>query len=167
MYHHLSLITVYGWRETFPINVTKGQELNLTVGYNKGLPNVRRGFRILYNGNGKICSLFVQAILNENGFYLIVDVNVSPDDFELLTDDQEVNVTILDDGEPVINDTIITLTLEQYERTVEISDVFLKTATLIIRTDEGKVIFFAFITPWKLLCQNGSCLFSLMVPLLL
>ena len=59
--YNLSLITVYGWREPFPINVTKGQELNLTVGYNKGSPNLRRGFRITYNDNGKICSLFVQA----------------------------------------------------------------------------------------------------------
>ena len=61
--HQSFLITVYGWREPFPINVTKGQELNLTVGYNKGLPNVRRGFRIMYNENGKKCSLFVQAIM--------------------------------------------------------------------------------------------------------
>ena len=78
---------------------------------------------------------------NENVFYFIAEVNVSPDDFKLLIDDHPVHVTILDDGEPVINDTIITLTLEQYGSTVEISNVFLTTATLTIRTDEGKVIF--------------------------
>ena len=70
---------------------------------------------------------------------------MSPDDFQLLIDDQKVNVTILDDGEPVTNDTIITLTLEQYGSTVKFSEVFLTTATLIIRADEGKVIF-TFIT---------------------
>ena len=73
----------------------------------------------------------------------IAEVNVSPDDFQLLVHDQEVNVTILDDGEPVTNDTIITLTLEQYGSSEKISDVLLKTATLIIRSDEGKMSTFS------------------------
>ena len=71
----------------------------------------------------------------------IAAVNVSPDEFVLLAYDQPVNVTIVDDGEPVTNDKIITLTLEQFGSTTRISDVFLKTATLIIRADEGKVLF--------------------------
>ena len=74
---------------------------------------------------------------------------MSPDDFRLLVDDQLVHVTILDDGEPVVNDTIITLTLEQYGSTAKISDVVLKTATLIIRADEGKVIFTFIILPYN------------------
>ena len=73
----------------------------------------------------------------------IAEVNVSPDDFRLLVDDQEVNVTILDDGQPVTHDKIITLTLEQYRSTERISDVLLKTATLIIHADEGKIFTFS------------------------
>lgn len=123
---------------------------------------MRRGFRILYDENGKICSLFVEATLLY-GFHFIAEVNVSVDDFVLIIDVQEVNVTILDDGQPVANDTIITLTLEQYGSAAKISDVVLKTATLIIRADEGKVIFrihHSSIEVGEIALPQASCHFS-------
>ena len=81
-----------------------------------------------------------KLVSNENGFHFVAEVNVSLDEFVLLADYQPVHVTILDDGEPVTNDTIITLTLEQFGSTEKFSDIFLRTATLIIRADEGKAL---------------------------
>ena len=41
--------TVYGWTDDFPIEVTKGQVLELNIGYLKGSPSIRRGFEIMYD----------------------------------------------------------------------------------------------------------------------
>ena len=44
---------VYGWMNTFPIEVEKGQVVNLEVGYNKGAPAIRRRVMVEYDDSGK------------------------------------------------------------------------------------------------------------------
>ena len=46
-------LTAYGWKETFPYEVSKGDEVNLTVGYIKGSAPGRLLLEVDYNPEGK------------------------------------------------------------------------------------------------------------------
>jgi hypothetical protein len=101
---------IYGWKGTFPREVRKGDVLNMTVGYIKGVPDIPRFFDVIFNSS---------------------DVNVSITRVDLLVDDVSVQVIVLDDGLPVTEPKTITLTLIQRNPSGS-DDIFLDTAELII-----------------------------------
>ena len=49
----LYFYAVYGWIDTFPIEVKKGQVVNLEVGYIKGTAAIRRRVMVEYDDSGK------------------------------------------------------------------------------------------------------------------
>ena len=44
----------YGWTDTFPIEVSKGQVLELNIGYLKGSASGRRRFNVEYDDERKL-----------------------------------------------------------------------------------------------------------------
>ena len=66
--HIIALYTVYGWKDTFPIEVRKGGRLILTVGYLKGTPLDRVDFDVDYDTNGEKEFSLLQCIQVEKSF---------------------------------------------------------------------------------------------------
>ena len=52
--HCFCIFAAYGWTDMFPIEVSKGQVLELNIGYLKGSPSVRRVFNVGYNEERKL-----------------------------------------------------------------------------------------------------------------
>ena len=78
--------------------------------------------------------IFLTSFLNHAD--VEVNVGVNGTEFILAADDIVVPVKVLDDGEPVLKDKIITLTLE-IKAGGGSTDIFVSEATLIIRAPIG------------------------------
>ena len=122
---------VYGWKDTFPIEVRKGGTLILTVGYLKGKPLDRILFGVNYDTNGERNSLLV-CLLHCNSYWPdFSDASVDRTSFTLGTEDEQLEVTVLDDGQPVLDDRTITITLVRVAGG-STHDIIISEATLII-----------------------------------
>ena len=124
-------VTVYGWVDNFPKKVSRGDVLNLKVGYLKGIPDIRRTVTVIFNNTGKYACTFnvLYSTMHSNSFYS-AEVNVNATSFVLLRTPTNVMVTVLGDRPPVSENVTITLTL-QYDN-VGSDDIFLDTAQLVI-----------------------------------
>jgi hypothetical protein len=109
----------YGWTNTFPMEVTKGDERTLTVGYIKGSSPTRIAFRVDFNPN---------------------EVEVSNTSIFLGVEDFLLNVRVLDDVMPLLVDKTITITLTKTAGG-STNDIIRSEATLIIRAAKVEVGF--------------------------
>ena len=122
---------VYGWKDTFPIEVRKGDRLILTVGYLKGTPLDRVYFNVDYDTNGERNSLPVCFLHCNTYWHEFSETSVDRTCFTLGTEDEGLLVTVLDDGQPVLDDRNITITLVRVAGG-STHDIIISEATLII-----------------------------------
>ena len=125
--HIIAIYTVYGWKDLFPIEVRKGGTLILTVGYLKGTPLDRVLFDVGYDTNGEKEFTLMQC----NRYPDFSDVSVDRTSFILGTEDEPLQVTVLDDGKTVLDDRTITITLVRVAGG-STHDIIISEATLII-----------------------------------
>ncbi|CAI8040265.1 hypothetical protein GBAR_LOCUS22446, partial [Geodia barretti] len=102
---------VYGWKETFS-EARIGDTLTLTVGTIKGSPEVRVILGVEYNNT---------------------EVSVDPTRFILAAEDLSLQVTVLDDGQPLQEDKNITLTLAKIAGGKS-SDIIVTEAIIAVRS---------------------------------
>ena len=102
--------TAYGWKDTFPIEAKIGDTVILTVGYLKGTPPGRILFEVEYDTNGKGESSLL-VIIVQYPLLRISEVSVDRTTVILGPEDERVQVTVLDDGQSVLEDKNITITL--------------------------------------------------------